>query len=282
MAKHPSKKSKTKTKQARPAPPWPLLALLGLGLAITGYLTGLAWLDAGPALCNEGSGCDLIQNSRYSTVLGLPLAFWGFLIYALMMVIALNPSAPTKRWSRLWHLAVAGVAISLYLTVVGVIELQAVCIWCLASLATMSGIFALLAWQRPAANKGPVWWHWPLNSAVLALMVIGSLHLYYYSDLLQPPPSEKLEALAEHLDDSGAQFYGASWCSACQQQKWQFREAAEHLPYIECSPSGRGGPIALACAQQNISNYPTWIIDNQRYEGILEPEELARHTGFDW
>ncbi len=112
--------------------------------------------------------------------------------------------------------------------------------------------------------------------------MVGSLHIYYYSDLLQPPPSEKLEALAEHLEERGAVFYGASWCSACQQQKRLFHQVSDQLPYVECSPLGRDGPRARVCVREEISNYPTWIIDGQRYEGVLEPEELARHADFDW
>ncbi len=284
MAKSSSRKSSARRRQPgrRSAPNWPRLILVGLGLAITGYLTGVAWLDAGPALCREGSGCDLIQNSRWSTVLGLPLALWGFLMYATLGLIALSRAAPTKRWRRLWRLSVAGLALSVYLTLVGLIELQAVCLWCLASLATIIAIFVLLAWQRPAALKEPVWWQWPLNSALLALAVVGVVHLYYYTDLMRPPPAEKLEALAEHLDDSGARFYGASWCPVCQQQKRLFRQASEQLPYVECSPMGRGRPMARVCVDRNIDSYPTWIIDGKRYEGLLEPEELARHAEFDW
>lgn len=284
MAKKHSRKLGAKTRHGRAdaSPNWPLLALLGLGMAITGYLTGVAWLDSGPALCGEGSGCDLVQNSRWSRVLGLPLALWGFALYALMLLVVVSTPAPTKRWRRVWRLSVAGLAISLYLTLVGLVELQTVCLWCLASLATLIGIVGLLAWQRPAATKPPVWWYWPLNSAILALVMAGALHIYYYSDLLQPPPSDKLEALAEHLDERGAVFYGASWCSACQQQKRLFHRSSEQLPYVECSPLGRDGPRARVCVREDISNYPTWIIEDRRYEGVLEPKELARHSGFEW
>lgn len=279
-----TKGTKTQTNHARAGrqPNWLILGLAGLGVLITAYLTGLAWWDASPALCQQGSGCDLIQQSRWSKVFGLPLSLWGLLVYALMALLAYSPLAPTKRWSRLWRLAVIGLAISVYLTLVGIIALDAVCIWCLASLATMTATFAVLIGQRPVPPKGEVWWQWPLNSAVLALLVVGFLHFYYNSDLLQPPPSEKLEALAEHLDDAGAKFYGASWCPHCQQQKRLFRQASESLPYVECSPAGRGGPTARVCSRENISNYPTWIIQNERYEGVLKPKELAERSGFEW
>jgi len=277
-----SAKSQSNYPKSRRAPNWPVLGLAGLGILITVYLTGLAWWDASPALCQEGSGCDLIQQSRWSKVFGLPLAFWGLLVYALMALLAYSPLAPTKRWTRLWRLAVMGLAISVYLTIVGIVALNAVCVWCLASLATMTAIFAVLVWQRPTPAKGEPWWQRPLNSAVLALAVVGFLHFYYNSELLQPPPSEKLEALAKHLEDTGAQFYGASWCPHCQQQKRLFRGASGQLPYVECSPAGRGGPTARACVRENIDNYPTWVIRDKRYEGVLEPKQLANYAGFEW
>lgn len=284
MAKKRSKKSNARAKQARSkaALDWPLLILPGLGMVITAYLTSIIWLDAGPAMCSEGSSCDLIQSSRWSMVLGLPLALWGFFMYALMLLIAISTKAPTKRWQRLWLLSTGGLAISLYLTAVAWIELQAACLWCMTSLVIIAAIIARLLWRRPTANKSPLWWYWPLNTTVLALVAVSLLHVYYYSDILQPVPSEKLEALAEHLDQSGAKFYGASWCLHCQQQKRMFRQAADQLPYIECSPAGQGGPLARVCSQENINNYPTWVINNQRHEGILKPGELARRSGFDW
>lgn len=267
-----------------PGPDWAILGLAGVGVAITAYLTGVAWWGAGPLLCEPGSSCDVIQQSRWSTVLGLPLSLWGFLVYLVLAFIAFRPMAPAKRWTWLWRISVAGLAMSLYLTLVGIIALNAVCLWCLASLGVIASIFTVLALQRPpaAATPGAPWWHLPLNSAIMAVVVVALMHIYYNSDLLTPPPDARLQALAEHLDETGARYYGASWCASCQQQGRLFRDAAEALPYIECSPFGQGGPMASACVQQNITGFPTWIIGDQRYEGILQPEELARYSGFDW
>lgn len=260
-----------------------LLALAALGMLITAYLTVTSWWDSGPAFCTAGSSCDLIRQSRWSTVLGLPLALWGFLLYLTIAYLAWRPASRLRRWKRLWNLALIGVAISLYLTAVGWLALDALCPWCLASLAVIVGIFAAVALRRPPSAPEMPWWNWWLNSGVLVLVTWGATHAYYnFEDLFQPPEDPRLEALAQHLERTDAEFYGAAWCVNCQEQKALFGDAAELLPYTECSPGGRNSPMAMACVAENIQSYPTWIIRDQRHIGVMEPEELARLSGFNW
>ncbi|ACL72672.1 vitamin K epoxide reductase family protein [Thioalkalivibrio sulfidiphilus] len=255
--------------------------LAGIGLLITAYLTWVAWFGAGPALCAEGSGCDLIQQSRWSRVLGLPVALWGFGVYALLLFMATRMPPRLKRWQRIWFVSLVGVAISLYLTVVGFVSLGALCPWCLASLATLSAIFLWTAIKRPDSAPGPAWGTWLLNSVVVTAVILGTLHVYY-SDLLSPREDPRLEALAQHLTDSGALYYGAYWCPACQQQSRLFRGASDRLPYVECAPGGRNTSMTLQCVNAGVSGFPTWVINGRRYQEVLQPEELARRSGFEW
>ena len=88
-------------------------------------------------------------------------------------------------------------------------------------------------------------------------------------------------ALAEHLERSGARFYGAYWCPKCNEQKRAFGGAARRLPYVECSPNGRNGGIAFDCASAGIYSYPTWVIGGRQYTGVLSPERLAAMSGYD-
>jgi len=64
------------------------------------------------------------------------------------------------------------------------------------------------------------------------------------------------------------------------EQKDLFEASADRLPYVECSPAGRGGPVAAGCVKNHIKTYPTWIISGRRYEGILKPERLADLSGY--
>ncbi|HSM28427.1 MAG TPA: Vitamin K epoxide reductase, partial [Thioalkalivibrio sp.] len=53
----------------RKEPDCVVVGLALVGVAITAYLTAGTWLSAAPAFCAEGSGCDLIQQSEWSTLL---------------------------------------------------------------------------------------------------------------------------------------------------------------------------------------------------------------------
>jgi uncharacterized membrane protein len=252
-----------------------------LGVAVTTYLTLGAWRSATPAFCAEGSGCDLIQQSAWSTLLGLPMALWGLLLYALLALLAWRMPARLKRWRRLWFLAFVGVAISVYLTAVGWWVVEAFCPWCLLSLAIISAVLIALFLRRPASAPGMGWGPWLLRSGGAALAAVLALHLYA-SDLLSLPESPRLAALATHLEASGVRYYGAYWCPSCQKQSRLFGASKARLPYVECGAGGRGTPMAPVCVAAGVSAYPTWIIQGRRFEGVLEPRELARLTGFDW
>jgi hypothetical protein len=94
-----------------------------------------------------------------------------------------------------------------------------------------------------------------------------------------PMSQERLTALAEHLRDSGAAFYGAYWCPHCQEQKQAFGSAADQLPYVECDPRGAGAQPAR-CEMAGVRAYPTWVIGRRKIEGAVPPADLARLSGF--
>lgn len=269
------------TRRVEIAPDWTVVGLAGFGLLLTAYLTAVAWWGTSPAFCTEGSGCDLVQNSRWSTLLGLPMALWGFGLYLLIGLVALQRSGRLRRWRRLWTLSLVGVLISLYLTVAGLAALDAVCIWCLLSLATMVAIFVSVSVRRPASAPGTPWGRWLAVHAIVLLPFVGVLHAWQ-SGMLEPPENPRLQALAIHLEQSGAKFYGASWCPNCQHQKDAFGAAGKRLPYVECSPNGRNGGVAFECSSAAVTAFPTWVIRDQRFTTVLTPEELARHSRFAW
>ncbi len=287
-----TRKKKRSPHRAHPASPAPrpatppdrvMLALAALGLLITGYLTWTAGSGSASAFCTGGGGCDAIQRSGWSTLLGLPMALWGFGLYAVVALVSMRGKAsPLLRWQRQWRLVLLGLAISIYLTAVGAWVLEAFCMGCLASLAVLVAMFAWLHARRPTSAPGQPWGRWWGVQALPVLLVVAALHVHQSGLLHQRPESRRAEALAQHLSDYGAKFYGASWCVECNRQKRQFGHAADRLPYVECSPGGRNAPITAACAAAGVTVFPTWVIDGIQHNGVIEPRQLAVLTRFDW
>ena len=261
-----------------------LLGLAGLGVLLTGYLTLVAWFGDQPAWCGAGSGCDIVQSSRWSTLLGLPMALWGLLTYALLAGLAWRLRSRPSAWGPMLFFACIGVGVSWFLTLVSIFEIEAVCEFCLASFALMNLLLLLVVLRRPERPPGREWRRALLHPVSATLVLVLGLHLHFsgFFDPAAGPEDPYLKALATHLQDSGARFYGAHWCRACQDQKALFTASAKRLPYTECAPSGPNGPLTAACTVQDIRRYPTWIVEGRHLTGVVDVERLARASKFGW
>ena len=256
-----------------------MLTLAVAGMLLTTYLTYTATFEVHPAFCNEGSGCDIVQSSRWATFLGIPMTLWGLLTYVVIAGLTWTGRGNPGGGTALIFVTVGGFAVSAYLTAVSVIEIEATCPYCLASFALITTILGLALVRRP-----PNWANSLKEAVVIGLLIVGGLHLHYggWFDAAAGPEDPQLQALVNHLNESGAKFYGAYWCPRCQEQKALFLASAERLPFVECSTGGRGSALTTACVKADIRNYPTWIIGEQQLTGLKTPQELARASGFHW
>lgn len=264
----------------RPLPNGPLLAGALAGAVIAGVLTAASGFDSGPVGCAAGSGCDAVAASRYASLLGVPTAVWGFAWYGLIAAVALTVRQARLHGQLALALSGVGVAVSIYLTGVSILELDALCSWCVASLVAISGCLGIAVVQE---------WHRVRGRAIarelgaVALAGVGIvlvLHLYFAGTRAGAEAAAEARALALHLKAVDARFYGASWCPLCGDQKELFGGAAKLLPYVECSPQGPRAPQAPECRAAAIETYPTWEIAGRRHERLLSLEELATLSGF--
>lgn len=119
-----------------------ILILAFAGLADSAYLTQQE-LSGTPLICNvEGlSGCNIVAESEYSKVFGVPLAEFGMLFYGILFVLAALELALFDRLLRrvLQAGAVLGVLASAYFTFVQIFFIGAFCIYC-----TISAVITLL------------------------------------------------------------------------------------------------------------------------------------------
>ncbi|HTY80280.1 MAG TPA: hypothetical protein VMI34_20805 [Candidatus Bathyarchaeia archaeon] len=51
------------------------------------------------------------------------------------------------------------------------------------------------------------------------------------------------------------------------------------LPYVECDPKGVN-PRPDLCEKVPVRAYPTWVIDGEKYEGVMSLERLADLSKF--
>lgn len=207
------KKKRPPVLKKRTHPNWPVTSLAGAGMALTLYLTLTVWLGETPLYCAAGSACDIVQHSRWGTFLGMPTAFWGFLTYAALAFIGFKIRSPEQHWKSAWIVSLVGVSYSIYLTFVSHFVIAALCPYCLVSLALIMVIFGVIITQRPEGMKNFKLKSWSTQTALVALIISGGMHMHY-SGVFNPaagPEDPYLKGLATHLAQEDALFYGTFW-----------------------------------------------------------------------
>lgn len=132
------------------APPLSRMAIAVLSLAgvlVSAYLALYRWGYLAEIQCSIG-GCDTVQASPYALFLGVPVAAWGVIAYAVLLVVALAGLRPRwvgARWVSLVLFAVSatGVAFSAYLTYLEALVIHTWCQWCVISAILVTLIFLL-------------------------------------------------------------------------------------------------------------------------------------------
>ncbi|HZJ18169.1 MAG TPA: vitamin K epoxide reductase family protein [Patescibacteria group bacterium] len=112
----------------------PALVLSFLGFIDASYLTIVHYRDALPN-CSILKGCDIVTTSALSTIGGIPIALFGALFYlALSFFAILIITHPHKTWVQLFSLtAYLGFLVSLFLFLLQIIVLRAICQYCIGS-----------------------------------------------------------------------------------------------------------------------------------------------------
>lgn len=282
-------------------------AVAALGMLNTGYLTATK-LFGGETACPT-SGCQQVLSSSYAQVFGLPLSLFGFLAYAGMLVFALAPLAVNSEknkplrtelenwtWLFLFLGSTAMLVFSGYLMYImaakfiAVYGVGGICIYCIVSALFALTMFVLTIIGREWEDAGQL-----VFSGLIVMMVtlVGTLAIYNIgapktattdgsAEVASGETSGPSEiALAQHLKDVGAKMYGAYWCPHCIDQKKLFGEqaVAQHLPYVECDPTGPNSQAGL-CQSKGIKGYPTWEINGQMYSGTQTLQQLADYSGY--
>ena len=282
----------------------PLMAALAtIGAVVTGYLTIVKFSQSSTAC--PTSGCDIVLSSPYATIFGLPLALYGFLAYASMIVFAIAPlliNAENNKdlrtkldtWTGLFLFigATAMAIFSGYLMYLVAFEIKAVCIYCIGSAVLSLSLFILSIVGRDWQDIGQLFF---TGFIVAMVVLVGTMGVY--AGVKNPEIVDRATpgeaglsitttsgaaelALANHLKQTGATMYGAFWCSHCYDQKQLFgKEAFSQINYVECDPKGKK-PQPEVCAAAKVEGYPTWKVNGKSVSGTQSLEELAEMSGY--
>jgi uncharacterized membrane protein len=120
--------------------------LVAIGIAITAYLSYVKLTDTN-AVCIEGGAvsCEVVQNSSYSKLLGIPIVYLGLLAYlGLGALLVLENRIGLLRENG--ALIVFGITLfafmfSAWLVYLQFFQLKALCPWCLGHELTMTILF---------------------------------------------------------------------------------------------------------------------------------------------
>jgi uncharacterized membrane protein len=132
-----------------------IIVLALLGLADAAYLSDMAF--AGASLtCNIAGldGCNVVAQSVYSKVFGLPLALYGVMFYSIFIlsfvVSLLRPHHRLFLFVAL--IGLAGVLFSTYFLYIQVVLIKALCVYCIGS-AFIAYMLGILTYRRYSQNK---------------------------------------------------------------------------------------------------------------------------------
>ncbi|HMI55462.1 MAG TPA: vitamin K epoxide reductase family protein [Gemmatimonadaceae bacterium] len=121
------------------------LALAGIFISL--YLTLYKLGIIGELSCSIGS-CEMVNTSKWSRFLGLPVAAWGLFFYIDVFAVALVGTMARFEDEPIISAVLAaeaavGVLFSAWLTYLELAVIHAICIWCVISAVIVTLIFVV-------------------------------------------------------------------------------------------------------------------------------------------
>ena len=117
------------------------VALCLLGLAVAGYVA-VKVSSGGIPQCvgvGGGGGCETVEKSKYSELVGIHISFFGLLGYVLILGLSLWRDDRARVGAFIF--ALFGFGFSMYLTYLELWTIKAICQWCIASALLMTLLF---------------------------------------------------------------------------------------------------------------------------------------------
>lgn len=296
---------------------WAALALSLAGLALSIALVRLhRQAHAGVAsFCaiSETVNCDRVATSRYSVVLGLPVALWGVFGYGVAVALAasgLSRRGPTQTWPSglLVCVGAAASVVSLALALVSTFAIGALCLLC-SGLWVVAAALLVAAWRgcRPLGVAAAVQADLAVvranrtRAAAFALVGAGAIALvatayprYWEGRPVRPPAAPAGPGPAVMVEYSD---YQCPMCALAHEETRAFAArrpdvtlVRRHFPLdSSCNPALKRPMHPQACAlaraaicaeaQGRFAEMDDALFENQR-DGLPIPA-IAERLGLD-
>lgn len=132
------------------------MLLCAAGLVVAGYVFYKAViLNEIPQCVAGGGGCEIVEKSQYSRLLGIHVSVYGLIGYLLILGTFLL-QGDRARIAGL-ALSLFGFGFSLYLTYLELWDIKAICQWCVTSAVLMTMLLVVAAFR--------MWRHFGLDAA---------------------------------------------------------------------------------------------------------------------
>jgi uncharacterized membrane protein len=157
-----------------------ILALAAAGVA--GYLLIVSFRQHGlPLGCGQGSGCDEVLRSRWSSLFGVPIGALALAAYVAALI-----GSFLGAWRLLTLIAVSVIASAVWFVSLQLFVLHAVCPWCMADHALGAAMSGLILWTArlrtaSASDYQPPKLMMPATAGLLAAGCLIALQIVFGS-----------------------------------------------------------------------------------------------------
>ena len=127
-----------------------LAVIATAGLGVAAYLT---WVHYHPEalVCTRGGGCETVQRSHYAVLLGIPIAIYGLVAWTSVLALILVDT-PLAR-VLVCAVALVAAAFAVYLVVLQVAVIEAICVWCMVNDVGLIPLLAAVSVLRLRAEE---------------------------------------------------------------------------------------------------------------------------------
>jgi uncharacterized membrane protein len=122
-----------------------LLLVTAAGIGVAVYLTYVHYRPAA-LICTAGGGCETVQGSKYAVLAGIPLAILGLVAWVAALGLTIWNSELARTLTA--ALAVVAIAFAVYLVILQLFVIDAICVWCMANDLVLVPLLAVLAFLR--------------------------------------------------------------------------------------------------------------------------------------